>query len=249
MPDNKKKQPHIQNTDELKYYKEHFCSNYYSNIKQQLGARILFLRKEYGYTQEQVANTLGITRISLSYYERGERSIDIETLYKIAELFNTSVDFLMGLSPYNTPKGNYDEIYELHTIGFSSEILDKLWGNPNFLELFCDIVTHKDFYLLEKLTYHSRYTEFEEIDAGYRSFLTAKLLYSMISDIFLSWYFDNPYRIKELTDNEKKQIISEIEQYLEEKQYLEQTRTLDFEYTDQMHKKLCYLYNKLKKYM
>lgn len=39
---------------------------------------------------------LEITRASLSHYEKGRRKPDFETLTKLADTFNVSVDYLLG---------------------------------------------------------------------------------------------------------------------------------------------------------
>lgn len=49
-------------------------------------------------TLQEVADALGITRVSLGYYEKGERKPDIEVVYKIADYYKVSVDYLLGWS-------------------------------------------------------------------------------------------------------------------------------------------------------
>jgi transcriptional regulator with XRE-family HTH domain len=61
-----------------------------------LGKRLTSLRVERGYTQEELARMLGITRASLSHYENDRREADYETLKKMAECFGVSVDYLLG---------------------------------------------------------------------------------------------------------------------------------------------------------
>ena len=74
-----------------------------TSIKNEVGQRLLELRKEKGLKQEEVAQAVGITRASLSYYEKGERSVDIEVLYKLCQFYNISIDYLFGLSKVKTP--------------------------------------------------------------------------------------------------------------------------------------------------
>lgn len=62
------------------------------------------LRKEKGETQQQMADYLGITRQAYSNYEAGKRSPDNGTLFKLAEHFDVSLDFLLrGMLPGETP--------------------------------------------------------------------------------------------------------------------------------------------------
>ncbi|WP_028563100.1 helix-turn-helix domain-containing protein [Paenibacillus pinihumi] len=60
------------------------------------GGRIAKLRDERGWTQEQTSSMLGISRAALSHYEKNRREPDTETLLKFADLFQVSVDYLVG---------------------------------------------------------------------------------------------------------------------------------------------------------
>ncbi len=53
-------------------------------------------REKSGYTQKQVAELLKIAPRSYQRYELGEREPNIETLIQIANLFNISLDNLVG---------------------------------------------------------------------------------------------------------------------------------------------------------
>ncbi len=64
------------------------------------GERIKKLRGKK--TQDQCAKELGISRGALSYYENGERKPDAEILYRMAEHFKVSVDYLLGLAKEQT---------------------------------------------------------------------------------------------------------------------------------------------------
>ena len=67
-----------------------------------LHEQIPFLRKQKGLTQEQLANALGVTNQSVSKWESGQCCPDIQLLPAIAELFEVSVDELLG---YSSAKG------------------------------------------------------------------------------------------------------------------------------------------------
>lgn len=53
-------------------------------------------RKLYGYTQRQMAEMLGIAQPSYIRYENGSSEPSQETLVKIADIFDISVDYLLG---------------------------------------------------------------------------------------------------------------------------------------------------------
>ncbi len=65
---------------------------------EQVGKKIRELREETSTPQQKIADLLGVTRQSLSLYEKGERTINVEALGKLAEFFNVSADYLLGLS-------------------------------------------------------------------------------------------------------------------------------------------------------
>ena len=60
-----------------------------------IGTNIRSLREERGLTQEQLADKLGVTFQSVSYWERDEYKPDIEKIIKLAEVFDVSVSALI----------------------------------------------------------------------------------------------------------------------------------------------------------
>lgn len=60
--------------------------------------RIEDLRIDHDYTQKQVAQRLNIAREVYRRYEKGTRSIPVDCLIKLAELYDTSVDYILDLT-------------------------------------------------------------------------------------------------------------------------------------------------------
>lgn len=58
--------------------------------------KIKELRKSKKFTQKDVAEKIGITRPAYTAYEIGKRQPDFETLQKIADLYEVSIDYLLG---------------------------------------------------------------------------------------------------------------------------------------------------------
>lgn len=56
------------------------------------------LRKSADFTQDELANKLGIVKSTVSMYETGKRQPDFEKLEEIADLFNVNMDYLLGRS-------------------------------------------------------------------------------------------------------------------------------------------------------
>lgn len=77
-----------------------------------LSIRLKELRKEKGYTLEQVANDLNTTKVTLSRYENGTREPKSDTLNQLSDYFNVSIDYLFGKTNERTPHTK-DEIIDV----------------------------------------------------------------------------------------------------------------------------------------
>lgn len=65
--------------------------------------RIRNLREDMDLTQQNMADKLFINRRTYSSYELGVRGIPIEILSRIADIFNTSTDYLIGRTDTKKP--------------------------------------------------------------------------------------------------------------------------------------------------
>ncbi|MBC3797377.1 helix-turn-helix domain-containing protein [Acetobacterium tundrae] len=63
-----------------------------------IGTRLKELRKDMNLTQVELSQALSISRSSLSLYEINKREPDCETVNKIADFFDVSLDYLYGRS-------------------------------------------------------------------------------------------------------------------------------------------------------
>lgn len=70
--------------------------------------RLKQLREEKGYNQEYVAEYLGVKQQTYSRYENNVTEPDINTIIKLATLFDVSSDYLLGLSEFRN--GNLDQL-------------------------------------------------------------------------------------------------------------------------------------------
>ena len=64
--------------------------------------RIRDLREDMDLNQTQVAKMLSMSQTGYSKYETGENDIPTAVLIKLAEFYNTSVDYLLGLTDEKT---------------------------------------------------------------------------------------------------------------------------------------------------
>ena len=60
--------------------------------------RLEDLRDERDWTQKAVASELHISQRAYSYYENGTRSVPLDVLIKLADLYDVSLDYLVGRS-------------------------------------------------------------------------------------------------------------------------------------------------------
>jgi len=70
------------------------------------------LRKELKFTQEKLAESLGVSFQAVSKWETMQSYPDIELLPRLAELLETSVDSLIGYIPTRKGGTNYEERYK-----------------------------------------------------------------------------------------------------------------------------------------
>lgn len=65
--------------------------------------RIKDLREDHDLAQKNLSDFLNISQVAYSYYEIGKRSIPIEILCKIADFYETSVDYLLYRTDHTSP--------------------------------------------------------------------------------------------------------------------------------------------------
>ena len=60
--------------------------------------RIKDMREDRDLTQRQIAEYLMCDQSLYSKYERGERPVPLDIMIKLAKFYNTSIDYLVGLT-------------------------------------------------------------------------------------------------------------------------------------------------------
>lgn len=65
--------------------------------------RIRDLREDNDLSQKQLAQILDMSQTGYSKYETGENDIPTQILIKLALYYNTSVDYLLGLTDIKEP--------------------------------------------------------------------------------------------------------------------------------------------------
>ena len=72
--------------------------------EQLISERIKSARENIGITKAEAARRLNLSKIGYCRYEYGERTPSTQTLEVIAQCFNTSVDYLIGISDNPEPQ-------------------------------------------------------------------------------------------------------------------------------------------------
>lgn len=68
-----------------------------------MNTRLRNLREDNDLTQKELSKILNISQVAYSYYELNKRSIPLELLSKIADFYNTSVDYLLFRTDIQKP--------------------------------------------------------------------------------------------------------------------------------------------------
>ena len=96
-----------------------------------LGDKLAKLRKESNYTQEQLADILGVSRQAISKWESNITYPETEKLIRISELFNCSLDYLFKDANETVSSPQPDTEKPLLRNRFNEKKSEKtVWGMP-----------------------------------------------------------------------------------------------------------------------
>ena len=138
------------------------------------GKRLKELRKANGYTIEQFADMVGISKSTLGYYENDKRMPDIEILSRIANVLNVNADYLIGRTNTTALKGKMKTVCEFTGLSDCAvEYLSELVKNKDYEKL--SVINHLFDELSEDYDFYSYETQNGEEAAN--SILGALFLY------------------------------------------------------------------------
>ncbi len=107
--------------------------------------RIKSLRKIKKKNQEDIADLLGITRQAYGYYEKGSRQPDFESLKKLANYFEVSIDFLLtGNKSSSSPDEMWKEFLNPKTQIFFKDLKDAPEEKIEELIRFWEFIKERD---------------------------------------------------------------------------------------------------------
>jgi transcriptional regulator with XRE-family HTH domain len=72
-------------------------------VLSELSKKLRLLRNEKGITQEELGKLFDLAKQSISGYETGDNDPPIDTLVKLADFYNVSLDWLLGKTIVRTP--------------------------------------------------------------------------------------------------------------------------------------------------
>ena len=75
------------------------------------GKRLLSLREERKLSMEEVATAIGITKSTLSKYEKGKNEPGMMIAKHLADFFKVSIDWLIGVTEEKNSVKNIDNLY------------------------------------------------------------------------------------------------------------------------------------------
>ena len=82
--------------------------------------RIKILREDHDLTQKQLSSLLNISQVAYSYYELEKRSIPLELLSKLADFYETSVDYLLYRTDEYIPYPKVKQKYRFELVDVKS---------------------------------------------------------------------------------------------------------------------------------
>lgn len=90
--------------------------------------RLQKLREKAGLTQGEVAKRIGVARPTYANYESGKREPDFDNIKKLADLFDVTVDFLVGQTddPHHSNGRSDEEI--VNSIGSLTVVRTPDWS-------------------------------------------------------------------------------------------------------------------------
>ncbi|WP_440896397.1 helix-turn-helix transcriptional regulator [Amphibacillus sp. Q70] len=96
---------------------------------QQLAANIKYYRKQYNWTQQQLANELKISRSVIAKWENGDVLPDLPALIKLSQVFHQTIDHLLGMNEHA------DQLLSDFQQFYQANIEEELTIDESFLDL------------------------------------------------------------------------------------------------------------------
>ena len=90
------------------------------NYKKEIGLRLKQARKNNGYTQEKIAELLGISQKHYSEVERGITGLSVKNLIDLSDILSVSLDYILKGTTSNNISPTEKMGIQLNELFFSS---------------------------------------------------------------------------------------------------------------------------------
>jgi transcriptional regulator with XRE-family HTH domain len=115
------------------------------------GKKLKELRKAHNMTQEDLCNAMvfldnngrAVTKQTISYYEAGKYEPSFDGLVGVAEYFNVSTEYLLGLSDYANPQ--HEELSQKKI--FSDDAIKDLLTFPDYTIETLELLFHTPWFV------------------------------------------------------------------------------------------------------
>ena len=100
--------------------------------------RIKQLREENNWTQLELSKKMNCAMSSIAMYEKGDRKPNMEVLLKLSEIFNCSIDYILGKSNIRNPEElknvKFANAGGLDTKGLDDDDLEELQRQIDYIK-------------------------------------------------------------------------------------------------------------------
>lgn len=140
-------------------------------------SRLKELRQERKLTQQELAKQIGVSKLTILNWEKGEHQIKSEKAQQLADIFGVSVGYLLGF--------NNDDVTE-YEIDFHNNVMERM--NKEAFVRFLDYISLSDIVLSDKQIEMIFYQlqDLSELNSNYRYIETdtekLKSMYSVKSN-------------------------------------------------------------------
>lgn len=133
-----------------------------NDLKKIISSRIRRLLEKNNIKQKELAHYLNVSDNTVSYYCNGTRIPNLEQMKKIAVFFDTTVDFLVGLTNVESTETDIKSICDY--IGLTEDAVDTImdirYKHPELIECFNIFICNDNLYslLIDINNYASHYS-------------------------------------------------------------------------------------------
>lgn len=85
----------------------------HKKVKESFMSRLRELRKEKGYTQQQIAEILDTDQQKISKYELGEAVLNEREIIRLADFFDVTADYMLGISDFRQEINIDMQLYQI----------------------------------------------------------------------------------------------------------------------------------------